>query len=234
MTQTRKAISPSRSIMIAARYFALLLPLLAFVAFAQTADPALASVTFTLDFPGSIPDHYKIVVFSDGRAGYDSTGKLTPDADADPFHIDFQISPESKVKIFDLASRAKYFDGKVDSGKKNLASTGNKTLAYHDAQRSTEAHYNFSPIVPVQELTSLFQSTATTLEYGRRLTFYHQYQKLALDEELKHMDESLHMGSLAELQAIAPILKDIIADGSVLNVTRSRAQRLLALSAKPR
>lgn len=233
MTQTRKAISPSRSIMIAARHLALLLPLLAFVAFGQTADPALASVTFTLDFPGSIPDHYKIVVFSDGRAGYDSAGKLTPDADADPFHIDFQMSPDSKVKIFDLAARAKYFDGKIDSGKKNLASTGDKTLAYHDGQRSTEAHYNFSPLVPVQELTSLFQSTATTLEYGRRLSYYHQYQKLALDEELKHMDESIRMGSLAELQAIAPILKDIINDSSVLNVTRSRAQRLLALSAKP-
>jgi hypothetical protein len=190
---------------------------------------APASVSFTFDFPASIPDHYKIVVFADGRATYESTGKLTPDSDPpDPFHLEFQVTPDTRTKVFDLAARAKYFEGKVDSGKKNLASTGDKTLSYQDDQRKTEAHYNFSPNQSVQALTAIFQNTSTTLEFGRRLTYYHQYQKLALDEELKRMDEMNRSGEMAELQAIASILKEIVADPSVINVSRLRAQRLLA------
>jgi hypothetical protein len=81
----------------------------------------------------------------------------------------------------------------------------------------------------VQELTAIFQNTSSTLEFGRRLTYYHQYQKLALDDELKRLDEMNRAGEIAELQAIAPILKEIVADPSVMNVSRNRAQRLLAL-----
>jgi hypothetical protein len=99
---------------------------------------------------------------------------------------------------------------------------------YQEGTRKTEAHYNYSPNPAVQELTALFQNTSTTLEFGRRLAYYHQYQKLALDEELKRMDEMNRSGEMAELQAIAPILKEIIADQSVINVSRARAQKLLA------
>jgi hypothetical protein len=190
-----------------------------------------ASVGFALDFPDSIPDHYKMAVFADGSATYDSTGKLTPESDPpDPFHLEFQITPATKTKIFDLAARAKYFEGKVDSGKKGLASTGDKTLTYQDGQRRVEAHYNYSLNPVVQALTALFQNMSTTLEFGRRLAYYHQYQKLALDDELKRMDEMNRSGEMAELQAIAPILKAIVADTSVMNVSRNRAQRLLALA----
>jgi hypothetical protein len=193
-----------------------------------------ASVGFTLDFPGSMPEHYSLIVYSDGKASYESKGKLTPDADAaESFHLDFQVSPEMRVRVFDLAAKAKYFEGKIDSGKKNLASTGQKTLSFTDAQRNTEAQYNYSPVPAVQELTAVFQGTSTTLEFGHRLAYYHQYQKLALDEELKRMEEENRLGNMAELQAIAPILKDIINDASVINVTRARAQKLLALAGHP-
>jgi hypothetical protein len=39
-------------------------------------------------------------------------------------------------------------------------------------------------------------------------------------------------GSPLELQAIAPILQHIVADTSVMNVSRARAQRLLARAGK--
>jgi hypothetical protein len=80
----------------------------------------------------------------------------------------------------------------------------------------------------VQELTALFQNISTTLEFGRRLDYYHHYQKLALEEELKRMEEMVREKSLDEVQAVAPILQQIVADQSVINVTRARARRLLA------
>jgi len=196
----------------------------------QESKPA-ATITFSLDFPQSIPDHYVLTVSSDGHAGYDSTGKLTPDSDpTDPFHLDFTISAANREKIFDLAAKAKYFQGKVDSGKKNIASTGAKVLAYKDGQRSTRAEYNYSPVPAVQEITTLFQSISTTLEIGRQLDYYHHYQKLALDEHLKQMEQMVSEKSLAEVQAVAPILQKILADQSVMNMSRARAQRLLLLS----
>lgn len=202
-----------------------------FVAAASSAQDAKpATVGFSLDFPQSIPDHYALSVSSDGHASYDSTGKLTPDSEPpDPFHLDFTISPANRARVFDLASKAKYFEGKVDSGKSNLANTGAKVLSYQDGQRNTKAEYNYSPVPAVQELTTLFQNISTTLEFGRRLDYYHHYQKLALEEELKQMEQLVKEKNLDELPAVAPILKTILGDQSVMNVTRARAQRLLYL-----
>jgi hypothetical protein len=194
---------------------------------AQQPAPA-ASITFSLDFPQSIPDHYVVTVSSDRHASYESTGKLTPQADpGDPFRHEFTMSAETCKKIFDLAAKAKYFEGQVDSGNKKLASTGVKVLTYSDGARKNEATYNYSPNPAVQQITVIFQSVSSTLEFGRRLEFYHHHQKLALEEELKRMEEMAHSKSLEEVQALAPILQSIIADHSVLNVTRARAQRVL-------
>ena len=187
-----------------------------------------ATVSFSLDFPESIPDHYVVTVSSDRHASYDSTGKLTPQSDpGDPFHDDFTMSPETCKKIFDLAAKAKYFEGKVDSGNKRLASTGVKVLKYSEGAKKNEATYNYSPNPAVQQLSAIFQNISGTLEFGRRLEFYHHHQKLALEDELKRMEEMAKARSLDEIQAVAPILQSIVADHSVLNVTRMRAQRLL-------
>ncbi|MGC2183986.1 MAG: hypothetical protein WA637_11945 [Terriglobales bacterium] len=184
-------------------------------------------MTITLDFPGSEPSHYAISVSSDGHATYDSDGKLSPDSEGDPFHLDFSMSAETRQRVFDLAERAHYFQGEINSRKKNLASTGNKTLTYKDSGRSTSATYNYSPVAAVQQITQLFQSLSTTLEFGRRLQYFHRYQKLALDEELKRMEEAATGTGLEELAAVMPILQAIAVDSSVINPVRARAQRMM-------
>jgi len=189
-----------------------------------------ASVTFTLDFPGSDPSHYRMWISSDGHGTYDSDGKLNPEAESNSFHIDFTLSNATRSRIFDLAKRAHYFQGDLDSHKRNIASTGAKTLAYKDAKLNTQASYNYSPNQPVEELTGLLQNLSATLEFGQRLEYYHRYQKLALDEELKRMEEMWNQNGLAELQVVAPTLQRIVNDPSLIITVRSRAQRLLALS----
>ena len=198
----------------------------AFLAYSQTQNPA--TVTFTLDFPASQPEHYSIRVQSDGSARYQSTGRLSADSDqTDSFELDFTVVAETRQRIFELAAKAGYFQKDVDSHHKGIAFTGKKTLAYKDARRSGESTYNYSPHPAVQDLTSLMQSLSATLEFGHRLQYDRQYQKLALDEELKRMEEMARSNSLVEVAAIQPILDQIIADPSVINVTRARAQRLL-------
>jgi hypothetical protein len=201
---------------------------LALSALAQQAAP---TVTFTCDFPGSDPSHYVVSVSDDGSARYDSDSKLNDSAESEPFHSEFTVSQTSRAHVFDLAKRAHYFEGDIDSKKKNLASTGVKTLAYKDAQKSTHATYNYSPVPAVEDLTEFFQSLSTTLEFGNRLDYYLRYQKLALDDELKKMEEMSNNGGLIQVSAVAPILQKIEDDPAVIKVVRARAQRMLQVAA---
>jgi len=212
----------------------------------QTASP---TVSFTLDFPESNPSHYVITLGRDGHGTYVSNGQMNQEsAPADPSSdsasstarstppsaapanepLDFTISDRVRNQIFDLTERAHYFSGKVDSGRKNIANTGTKTLLYKDGKHDGQATYNYSTSVPIEQLTTIFQGLSETLEFGRRLSFFHKYQKLALDDDLKRMEELQKDNNLGDIQAIAPVLKQIADDHSVLNVARARALRLMA------
>jgi len=188
-----------------------------------------ATVTFSLDFPGANPGHYEITVGDDGKGSYSSNGQLNKDSEpADPVPLPFTLSDKVREQIFDLAQRAHYFKGKVDSGNKKIANTGVKVLTYKAENQNSQATYNYSPVTPVQQLTAIFQGLSTTLEFGRRLSYFRKYQKLALDEDLKRMEEMQKEDDLGDIQAIAPILNGIADDASVMNVSRARALRLLA------
>jgi hypothetical protein len=209
-------------------HFAVTFLLLVLTASAQTPAP---TVSFTFDFPGSEPEHYVIFVTADGHGHYESDGKLSPDAEkGDAVQSEFSVTPEFRNQIFQLAKRAHYFSDNVDSKKNGIASTGKKTLAYKDENRNSQATYNYSPNPAVQELTSMFQGLGGTLEFGRRLEYYYRYQKLALADELKRMEEMANNNSLQQVGAISGTLRKIANDQSVINVVRMRAERLLIKS----
>jgi hypothetical protein len=208
----------------------LLLVLICCVPYALAQGPPPATVKFSLDFPGSDPEHYAITVASDGHSTYESNGKLSVQAEeGDPYRLEFSLSQTAVNHIFDQAKRARYFDGEIDSKKKNIASTGAKVLAYKDATRRTQASYNYSPNPAVQELTRFFQNLSGALEFGRRLQFDYRYQKLALDEELRSMEAFTDLDPEG-LRAISPILNQIAHDPTVINVVRARALKLLAIA----
>ena len=187
------------------------------------------TVTFTLDFPQSTPDHYLIAVEANGHALYECTGKVDKDAEDEPYRAEFEVSAGNRERIFDWAKQAQSFSADIDSGNRKLAFTGAKVLTYQDGQTSNRAQYNYSKLEPVRQLTALFQGMAGTLEYGRRLAYYHRYQKLALDEELKRMEAQAKNNELSEIQGVAPVLREIVEDVSVMNVVRARAQELLQM-----
>ena len=206
----------------------LLVTLFCAVAVAESGSGS-ATVSFSLDFPGANPGHYEIMIGEDGKGAYTSNGQLNKDAEpADPAPLPFTLSDKVREQIFDLARRAHYFTGKVDSGNKKLANTGVKVLTYKSEGQNSQATYNYSPAAPVQQLTTIFQGLSTTLEFGRRLSYFWKYQKLALDDDLKRMEEMQKEGNLGDMQAIAPVLNGIAGDESVMNVSRARALRLLA------
>jgi hypothetical protein len=188
----------------------------------------LPTIGFSLDFPGSDPARYSIALSSDGHGSYQSNGKLAMQREEgaqDEFN--FILSPGTTRQIFDLAKRAHYFEKDVDA-KKDVASTGVKTLTYQDGAKQTKATYNYSTISTVQSLTRLFQDLSSTLEFGRRLQYSYRYQKLALNEQLTDMEEAINDNRLGDISPILPILDKIIKDPSVINVARARAMRIAA------
>jgi hypothetical protein len=204
---------------------------------ARAQQPVVPTVAFSCDFPGSNPSHYGFSVTANRMASYISDGKLNTAKDSasdasptddGPFRMDFPLSAATAAHIFDLAKTARFFQGTIDSKKKNLASTGDKTLIYHDADKSNMANYNYSTIPSVQELTALFQNLSAAVEFGRRLDYEYRYQKLALDEELKRMEDTTTLQDVGpDLSAAAPALQKIADDPSVINTVRARAMRLL-------
>ncbi len=201
------------------------------VTFATDAAPT-ATVQFKFDFPTSNPAHYEITVQSDGHDYYTSNGDLGNSTSPDSTPFEFSISDKTRQQIFELAKKANYFTGKVDSGNTKLANTGAKTLIYKDGSHDTSSTYNYSLDPSIQQITNILQGLSTVLEYGRRLTWFHKYQKLALDDDLKQMEERQRSNTLGDLQAVAPLLKQIADDQSVMRMTRARALRLLAVAGK--
>ncbi len=193
-----------------------------------------AKVTFSLDFPNSDPERYSITVQSDGHARYECSGKISSDSeDREAYQTEFVFSEATRARIFDLTAQAHYFSGKIDSGNHKVAFTGAKKLVYSDGQHETSAAYNYSPLPVIQQLTTLFQSASATLEFGRRLAYLHRYQKLALDDELKQMEDEFRRGDLIEVQTVKPVLLEIHDDSSVMNVARARAQRIMDMGDAP-
>ena len=220
--------TPAQRLRRSKQPFAFFLTVLLLVPLGIAVDPAV--VTFSLDFPDSSPEHYSIAVQSDGHAHYESSGKISNDSDVrDNYQTDVVFSESTRSRIFELSAQAHYFSGKVDSGNKKLAFTGTKKLFYKDDKRNSSADYNYSQQPAVQQLTTLFQSLAATMEFGRRLTYFHRYQKLALDDELKRMEDQAKAGDLAELEAVSPVLQSIYDDSSVMNVVRARARRIVEM-----
>jgi hypothetical protein len=195
--------------------------------FAADVPPA-ATVQFKFDFPRSNPAHYEITVQNDGHAAYISNGDLGNSTNDDTTPFEFSISEKTRQDIFELAKKANYFNGKIDSGNTRIANMGAKTLIYKDDSHNTSATYNYSLDPAVQQITSILQELSTVLEYGRRLNWFHKYQKLALEDDLKQMEERQRSKTLGDLAAIAPLLKQIANDQSVMRMTRARALRLLA------
>jgi hypothetical protein len=215
--------------MSASRRVVRILGVLALLASSGMAQSSDSRITFSLDFPNSEPEHYTISVDGSGRSSYESDAKLTDQSEEkDIFHLDFALSAGSRDRVFDLAKRARYFQGDLETKIPNLAFTGKKTLSYKDGQKSTQATYNYSAEPAVQELTTFFQRLSVTLEFGRQLQYYYRYQKLALDDELKQIEEMSQDNQLSELAAIAPILQQISNDASVMRVARARSLRLLS------
>ena len=193
-------------------------------------NPTLPTITFDRVWEAYKPQNVTITVQATGPARYVSRNPFTPpdQTGADPdYLLDFTLSSRSQKKLFDNAREANYFKGDFSYKKHPVASTGKKTLTYSDPVRHFTTTYDYSENKAIEEITDLFSGISNTIEHGRKLVYLHRFDKLGLEDELKGMESAAESHNLAELQIIAPTLKSIADDATVLNIARRRAKKLL-------
>ena len=199
-------------------------------------NPPFPTVMFKFEFEGGTPSRYAVAIESTGNATYHSDGPVDEIVDyrtpsgapaGEPFAMRFTVSKVTLDHVFATAEKLKYFRGEYDYKKGRIANTGAKTLVYADPKQHNETTYNWSQDERIEDLTKLFQDISTTMEHGRHLQYMYRHSKLALDGELKSMEDEAQRNNLGEVQALAPILTTIAKDASVMHIARSRAQRLL-------
>ena len=194
----------------------------------QAQENPAPTIIFEFELPQSSPSHYAITVDSLGRAAYRSEPVPADKVEGDPFLTSFVMNNPVRDHIFELAKELDYFKNNDFDFKGKVANMGAKTLIYRDGGQEYRSSYNYTTNVKVQELTKLFQGISATLEFARRLERLHRFEPLGLDAELKSLDTEQKAGHLEQAQLLQPVLSSIIADHAVMNVTRRRAESILA------
>ena len=69
-----------------------------------------------------------------------------------------------------------------------------------------------------------------TIDYGRKLAFQYRFDKLGMDERLKELQDLQASHEVEEIGIIAPILRKIVNDPNMMNISRQTAKHLLTMN----
>jgi hypothetical protein len=195
---------------------------------------ASATVSYEVVSTNRDPAIFSLTVDLVGHAVYTAEDKPDPNAAGSdesapltPYRIEFDVSPATRERLFALAQQLDYFHGDFEFRKHKVADTGQRTLRYRDPTRDSATVFHWSENKEIQEISDLFERIALTQALARRLLFLRRFDKLGLDDILRRMEELQRENYLGEVQAIAPTLRLVADDPSLMHVARERAARLL-------
>ena len=197
------------------------------------APPGSSYVVFKFSWDQGQPWlKYTISVDEAGSAHFKGTSNPVENGGGEEVEQDFRVSDANRQKIFELTKKTGYFQTEVEAKVKNIAKTGQKTLEYHRANGGTgpdssSATYNYSQNTDIAELTRLFQSIATTIDFGSKLAFDYRFNKLGLDARLNSLKDMQASHFAEEIQAIEPILQKIANDPNTMHINQVTARQLL-------
>jgi len=184
------------------------------------------TVVFTSVFWGANPSYYSIAIDSAGTSTYQSAPDSLEKTGV-PYSLEFQASDRTRRTIFNLVQELEFFSQPVQQSTVSPETGSVRTLTYHDIQLNNQITYSTSSDPEMQEITSVFEEISETLEYGRRLNYFHGRDMKALAEELKSMQASADRHHLRELEVLTPVLNGIASDRNLDNEVRQQAEALV-------
>jgi hypothetical protein len=172
------------------------------------------------------PSYYSFAVDSMGAATYQSAPDSV-DTTGVPYTVVFQSDDATRRIIFNLSRNLDYFRGEIPVSLGSPQNSPVRTLAYHDLTFDDQITFTDSTDPQMQELLSVFQEVSATLEFGRRLAYFHEHDPGRLENELAAIHKTAERHRLRELQAVAAVLRSIAADAHLSSETRAEAQAVL-------
>ena len=194
------------------------------------ASPPLEEPTLTLVFDNpELPlPHYTLSLGADGEARY----ALPPTADAPAGMVTiFHVSNASRDRAFALAAKLNNLSGNFDFTKHRVAFTGWRTFTYKSGATANTTRFNWSENPTANELASLFEGIAATMEAETQLRYLRKYDKLGLNTYLGNLEKRAKSGWVKELPILSKVLNELSSDPEVMNIARQRAQRLAQAAA---
>ena len=192
---------------------------------------AVAHIRFTYQNPQTDPAKYVLLLDENGAGSYQSqSGTAAPDSpvpSAQPLDREIRVSNRVLQKILAAARSAQSFKIPCEAAGAKVAYQGTKTLEYWSAGDHGSCSYNYTTNHNIQYLTRTFEGISLTIEEGPKLAVEYGHSRLSLDSELETLADLAGRGEALELENIAPILKKIADDDTVIDRDRQLARSLL-------
>jgi len=180
--------------------------------------------------PQLIPPHWLMKLNPDGSGRFDSDFAKSPDpaqAKTPEVHRTIQLSTTFADRVFATARSHKIFAIACESNLK-VAFQGKKRLTYSGPEGTGSCTYNYSKDKEIQSIGDALVGVSATIQYGARLEFLLQHDRLGLDKEMGDLAAAQHDGNALEMGSIREILERLANDDQVLDRVRKRARLLLA------
>lgn len=185
-------------------------------------------VSFHFERPATTQTPYTFRLLPDGTGTYEANVPALPNQPAAEVRVPLAVSAATAQKVFAEVRGLHFFAHPCTSRAKGIADTGSKTLSYMGPDGAGTCTFNYTENRAVQDLLTTFQGMAVTLEEGRKLAFFHRYDRLSLATEMTYLYEAAQSGRALEMGNIAGELRSLADDTEVLERVRSRAATLLA------
>jgi len=184
------------------------------------------SVSFHFMRGGVQPGRYTIELDPEGK-GFYWEGQPDYDLQEVPPGTAHTISVSRAALTTISEALGTVSSGNCETRRKNVAQSGRKTIVFLGRETSPQCEFNYSDDERVNAAAVVFESVSETIQFGERLKREHRFDKLGLDAELDSLIEESKGGRAMELQNIAPLLQSLVADDTLMDRVRSKAQRLL-------
>lgn len=180
---------------------------------------ARPAISFTKDFPGSVPAYYSITLRSAGEAAYRAEYKAALDEEP----TELKVSEASAQEAFGWAEKLGWFrEMKIESGKP-VAQMGKKTFRYESGADRHEVSYNHTELPEAIALTSWFERLSATQQHIDRIEYLLRFDRLGIVKELLQVEMDLNQNRLLEPALLLPALNKLLASKSLVNVAHDRA-----------
>ncbi|MGD0907941.1 MAG: hypothetical protein ABSA96_10190 [Candidatus Acidiferrales bacterium] len=185
------------------------------------ANSGAATITYRRVFKGSSPEFIEIKVTEPGAATFDIR-QIAEDADPSPF----EIGPNVRQKILELAADLKNFAITDLEIEKKIANLGQKTFRYERGAEVHEATFNYTLNASANQLMQIFEGLARQQGDLMLLQRNVKYDRLGVNDALLQFESDMDHRLLPEPERMLPVLDQIAGDSHFVEIARSRARAL--------